>query len=131
MTMMVTTKNIDFQYVNFDNSKKHGYRLTAFVEYKLTAEIVEFTHEKIKDIEDAFWEINTCVEKFAVMYDGSKTIKLFVPMKNSIASMLEAGIAIGEFMQFIDAGELIDYISVTPGVEYYEDYLPYCYTSLE
>jgi sulfur relay (sulfurtransferase) DsrC/TusE family protein len=127
--MLATTKNIDIESLKSANSEKLSFSLTAFIEYKLKAEIAEFTHEKIEELADAFWEIDAFVEKFVVMYEGSKTIKLLVPIKNSTNSMLEAGIALGEFKQVIDTGELLDYLSVQSGVECYDDYLPYCYTS--
>ena len=127
--MLVTTKNIDFESINSADSEELGYSLMAFVEYKLKAEITEMTQEKIEELADAFWEIGAFVEKFAVMYDGIKTVKLFVPMKNSTNSTLEVGMALGEFKQVVEAGELLRYLSVESGVESYDDYLPYSYMS--
>lgn len=117
--------NVEAEFINCDEI----YFASAYISFELRPDAADLSRVQVEELTDLFFCLGASVDKFALMYDGNKFIKLIIPIDRLAQSLLETGYALAEFKQAIEVNNLLELEAVDTSIENYDENLAYVYMS--
>jgi hypothetical protein len=117
--------NVEAEFINCDEI----YYASAYISFELRPDGADLSRAQVEELTDLFFCLGASIDKFALVYDGNKFIKLIIPIDRIAQSLLETGYALAEFKQAIEVNNLLEIEAVDTSIENYDENLAYVYMS--
>lgn len=105
------------------------YKKAAFLTFVMRESQGQVSKDEFDDCVDNFVEsadgAGMITGHFHMHYDGNKTLKLLVPCSDVAGNELSVGMALGSFVEQVRREKMLDFWSVSSGIEEFKPDLPY------